>query len=230
MIMPHRDPETGQFVGHDDGGMMTSYTDFEHQQIQLDVTIQPNGDTNPSGQHIRSYEPLEEFGGLEVNEVAELVHVELTADMEIEDETGTQTEDSTAEMRGVLGGNLPADLDAFVPTAPLDDGSEKFSRQKTGSAGFDIESATDSDPSKFMIFQAKGSLNDYTFDGRVYNRHFRRIFGRGPVLRYDDGIDVAISANAGNTVVDFGGNVRAHLVWDVAETDEAGREFSVPEG
>jgi len=71
--------------------------------------------------------------------------------------------------------------------------------------------------------QGAGSHEDF-----YGNRDYRSLTNRGPVLDSTDDISVYQSINVGDTITAFSGEVRIHMVWDVAEVDEAGRAFSVP--
>jgi hypothetical protein len=59
-------------------------------------------------------------------------------------------------------------------------------------------------------------------------RPWRQVTGRGPVLDSNDDIGVNSRLVVNDSIIGCVGQVRAHLVWDVAEVDDAGRAFSVP--
>ena len=61
-------------------------------------------------------------------------------------------------------------------------------------------------------------------------KNMRNLTGRGPVLDQTDDLTVASRAIASDTVLSPIFRVQVSCIWDVAETSDAGRVFSVPEG
>jgi hypothetical protein len=228
-------------------GGSIDYSDFEYQVVSLENRISSVLDTtNPSVDTVFSIEPLQFAGGLSQNEVAELVYLETYVGLETEDEGGAQTAATTAEARGAIGINFPNSQDAFVSkvqqqTNPQDANSAVI----RASTGVDIEddvnalSSIRTDERFLQFYRAMqgpafdddtGAGGSQTHDHFRAQKNYRQLTGRGPVFDANDDLSVSSSVNIGNTVNGGGANIRLHCVWDVAEVDDAGRAFSVPDG
>lgn len=215
-------------INPDSGAMAndTDYSDFEYQQIAGHIELEDGGNVNGSAVH--NIEPLEGGGGLDNNEVAELVYVQLTASVEVEAENGGTG--GHVEQRGVLGANLGQSRDTELESAANrvrlgEAGDPGSAIVDTNSTSADYETYTQVEDRIFVPFtvhSGDGGLKTTTF-----TRSWRDLTGRGPVLDATDDINIH------HRLVKSGGGptqsvVRAHLVWDTAETSDAGRAFSVP--
>jgi hypothetical protein len=222
------------------GAQSMDYGEFRYQQVQAQTTVDPTNETNPSVDTLYTIEPLSRIGGLDPNEVAELVYLEVYADLEFETESESQGVASGAETRGVVGINLPASEGAFVePQADeFNEGqiTEIFRGLTEGDVLTKLEDGTDD--KKLQMFRAHGSLpydnagtgaggSGYSNDFYA-EKSYRDLTNRGPVLDSNDDVSIAINVNVANTNINVSGVVRVHMVWDVAEVDDAGRAFSVP--
>lgn len=218
------------------------YSDFRYQQINAQLQLEQASDTNPRAQARTDIDVLEGRGGLDQNEVAELVAIaDAAAYVEIEDETDDQDVATSVECRGVLGANLPASDNAF-PASPQNTKviGELFGLRGRTEDQVDVEVRTEVDDRKFMLYSTSGGL---PFDDQTngpggsathdqwgpYTKNFRDMVGRGPVLDSNDDVSIAQAMNVGDTIITVSHNLRATLIWDVAETDDAGRAFSVPD-
>lgn len=238
--MSTRDPETGQFVSSD--GTDADYSDFRYQFANMEVVA------NDANGNVRiktgaEYEPLEGIGGLDVNEVAELVYFELQASVEPEDEKGDQTRSTAAEFRGAFSINIApeesqADGDGFLTGEAITDppGSER-----NASANVIRETGVDDRVLQTYMVRAVPPFDDSGIEttqtgvsggsldgGQYYEKNFRQLTGRGPVVDSTDSLSLGGTLIAGDLVAGLIGSVRVHMVWDVAEVDDAGRAFSVP--
>jgi len=207
----------------------TDYSDFEYQQIT--ATPRAEGQGNLNTDFLFEYGPIDSIGGLDNNEVAELVYLELHASMEYEDEEVQQEVSTSAEMRGFLGANINSG-----------NGLVSIEDRVNASVGTGSGS-TSADDRVFQIFQARSiPPNDGTAGGEpsasggsqdsglIYEKPWRQLTGRGPILDSSDNLVLSGSITVGDALSGLvGGNVRAHLIWDVAETSDAGRAFSVPD-
>lgn len=223
-----------------DADDVTDYSDFEYQQfssrLQVNESADATGGSNPGVEGLLTFEPLGKIGGLDNNEVAELVYHELSAAVEWEDETGDQNVATFAEGRGVFGVNLNS--------------ANSFPAKNQTVEG-EILEATDHDPDNSNVFFK--DLNDdrilqlwQTYSSAPFDdagggtggagaadqfhaeKNWREMTGRGPVLDANDDLSILYALIAGDTIIDVNAVVRGHLVWDVAETSDAGRRFSVP--
>lgn len=242
--MSMRDPETGQFVSDD--GTDVDYSDFEYQTVLIENILNPEGEANPRGLYSAVIEPLDAIGGLDTNEVAELVYYELQVDIEPEGEGGgDQTRSTAVEHRGVFGANLPEggtmDFNGDEPNLTTIDSADPVQIRGSSTGSTEINGANED--GLFQQFAARGV---YPFDDSglettqtgvsggnvnnplVYERNYRSLTGRGPVLDANDDIVVNAVLVGSDLISNVIGTVRLHLVWDTAEVDDAGRAFSVP--
>lgn len=222
-----------------DGHSGTDYSDFQIQTINANVFANSNPSSGGSTK-VRAHnrvEPLEDRGGLDQNEEAELVYWKLHASLEFEDEAGDQDVGTAAEYRGQFGANFAAQEEEFVDVnaaGGIGGDDTTISEENTGNGGTNSETKTDN--SIFGHWRAVGGLpfDDETngpggsANSNVYqeDRRYRELMGRGPVLDSDDDVTILHTMNAGDTVTDFAGVVKILCVWDIAETDESGAEFS----
>lgn len=223
--MPHMDTSAGVTDSS------TDYSDFRFQQANLDVVKLDTGNTNLTGFY--DFEPLEPVGGLANNEVAELVYLETQVGMEFEQESDDQDVGSSTEVRGTVGSNLSNDAGSLVANGGINVDGE-LSDDSLG----DLDGNTLADNRIFQMFRVEGSpAFDDEANGtggggsapqQVYEKHFRDLTGRGPVLDQTDDMSATIRIVTGDSVITERANVRLHMYWDVAEVSDAGREFSLP--
>jgi hypothetical protein len=219
-------------------GTMTEgaeYADFEIQEIATLAEVTPNNDTNPNLRTLTEFEPLEDRGGLDANEVAELVYLEVTAHLEIEDEEADQNVATTGEVRGYVGANSGG-TDESTNSVPAV--GNTIIQRNDGDNDTDVVGTSITDQGRFQIYQLERGLpfDDQTngpggnSSGDTFHaeKNMRELFGRGPVLDVTDSIDIFQAVNVSDTVVPVQAGTRAYCVWDTATVDEAGREFSVP--
>jgi len=207
------------------GASGTDYSDFEYQTLALDSTAAGNGNVN--SEFLYEIEPLGGIGGLDNDEVAELVHLEIHASIEPEDEEGDQDVATAADLRGIVGANIntPDGLAAI--------GNSVEKQGQGGGAGLEV-----SDDRVFQQFQARAVLpfddtqgpGGGSFDSFHNSRNFRRITGRGPVLDSTDDITVSGAIIGGDVLASvLRSKVNLHLIYDTAHVGDAGRAFSVPD-
>lgn len=223
--------------------MGTDYSEFEYQQITAQIEIE-DPVTNPNASVLHTLEPLRDIGGLDNNEVAELVYLETQASVEIEDEVADQDVGTAMETRGTVGLNLAATRASLVGGnigSGDTDGATDIIETFNGVDPANVESAnsTRSEDRILQLYRANGGIpfddqlngpgGNASFEHFYAEKHYRNMTGRGPVLDANDDVSITQALNAGDTVVPVGANVRCHLIWDVAEVNDAGRAFSVPE-
>jgi hypothetical protein len=200
------------------------YSDFEYQQLELEAQ------TNPSEGNVDwlfTFEPLEGIGSLANNEVAELVYHQLQATVEWEPESGSGSSADDAEFRGFFGANFNS------PDAIFQNSTSNVQVETTSSNSKDSVGEQRSDDRIFQQFTAHAGAPIGSSNGgkpiTVYERMWRDIVGRGPVLDSSDNLNIVARTIPGEGAINFVGNLKIHLFYDVAETDDAGRAFSVPE-
>lgn len=224
----------------------TDYSDYEYQTVVAETAVDGedvDGDGDAEMRVIDGYEfdPLGAVGGLDSNEVAELVYFELQPSLEPEPaDTETQQTNTDLEYRGLFGANLPTGATIGGGTQPrltnrLE--AERVEEREVGGRGpRGLETTDDRIFQPFLTrgvypFQNSGegtaaaSIND----GNIYSKAYRDLLGRGPVLDSNDTITVNTQMNAGDLIGALTATTRIHMIWDTAEVDDAGRAFSVPE-
>jgi hypothetical protein len=226
------------------GGMddEIDYSSFEYQHVQQSLTLDEaddGGNSNPRAAIVSNFEPLGKIGGLDVNEVAELVYFEMQVAHEIESEDqGGQSESSHMETRGSLGINLPEAKTggSFVQDSETPSNTEIVDIFNIDEDNVFAGIRGDNDEQKlqqFMLYSttgfdgANGGGAGYTPVGH-YEKNYRQLTGRGPVLDNNDDMSIAQLFVASDTILQNISHVHVSMVWDVAETDDAGRRFSVP--
>lgn len=218
-----------------DGQDETDYSDFKYQHVQQSLQFTPNDDQASAGGSVQ-IEPLNQAGGLDQNEVAELVQMETIAYVELEDESADQNVATTGSMRAVIGANLPNSREAFPEGGGTTTDGTTYD---VTNADFDnvlINSLVDD-----RIFQQVQTQFGVPFDdaasgvggsGSHENFHntknFRQEVGRGPVLDSTDDITINSDLNVSDALISVGGEIRVSFVWDTAEVSDAGRAFSLP--
>lgn len=212
------------------------YSDFKYQHVQFQH--EENGERSARSTFAGGIEPLAQSGGLEINEVAELVAIRVEADVQTDDHgSNSVTEEGIVEFRGVMGANLDSlsdlidsqgtDLDRFE--TPLESNDNADGQLRT--YGHDKEEV-------FYHFltaaynafssDAGGVGGAGGFNTSKETINFRDLVGRGPVLDSNDNISVVSRVIKNNVLTDIEAHLRATLVWDIATVDEAGARFSVP--
>jgi hypothetical protein len=208
------------------GGEMASqvdYSDFEYQFITSEIKLNID-----DGLFQVSTEPLGQIGGLSNNEVAELVYHEVQISVEPEDEVADQDVATAIDLRALFGANLP------------DTGGKQIFNQ-----GIEANSPSQNAQGfvEDRVFQACQDRGVFPFDDEasgpgggslsgpnVYEKHWRDITGRGPVLDQNDDIGFSGRLIVGDIVDDAAcrATLTAQMIWDVAEVSDAGRAFSIP--
>lgn len=215
----------------------TDYGSFDYQQGECRLEFKADG--NLRGAAAFSFDPLAAIGGLDNNEVAELVYHSITVQPEIEDENGDQDVGTAFEIRGLFGANIDGFKgEEIAPTGQDPADAEIYDLDNISEANV---SALQTDVARDEVFEIFRSVSSLPFDDQTNGpggglgvaqaqkeKSWRNLTGRGPVLDNNDDLGILISQNVGDTVSDVAANVRYHLVWDVAETSDAGRAFSVP--
>jgi hypothetical protein len=212
------------------------YADFEYQHIAAKQAFTPSGQ-GARVENVMSFAPLESKGGLDNDEVAELVYLETHATLEYDDETADQNVGAEGEFRGIVGSNLGANA-AQTPNAAPTRGQITNTGSDQNVADERLEARTITDPAIFQQFkthagvafddEASGAGGAASHDAFHAEKNWRTLTGRGPVLDSTDDLDVLARVVLGDHIVEAEGNARLHCVWDVVEMDDAGQRFSVP--
>jgi hypothetical protein len=182
-------------------------------------------------------EPLAAAGGLSNNEVAELVYLEVQAILEPETEFADQNVAGNTEVRGVVGINLPKTRSAFPNDFPVQSDGTVIENNGFVDRPNPFRASTLTDDAYLQQFQVENvpPFDDETngpgggsTDHFYAEKQYRNLTNRGPVLDSNDDITVLATIVADDYTGPIEAPIRLHMLWDVAETSDAGRKFSVP--
>lgn len=222
-----------------DGDEETDYASFNYQHV--DYRHNETGDNSARSIVTAGVEPLQASGGLDINEVAELVAIRTTASVS-GDRFGDagDTAQGHVQFRGVLGANLDSTTDL------LDDGGDLRNELVNEGTVLDENDGADGDlkvqgHDKEEVFYHFLTGNDTPFSsdsgsvggggGHIFLNemiNFRDMVGRGPVIDSNDEISIVSNINKNQVETVAEGNLRVTMVWDVATTNDSGRRFSLP--
>jgi hypothetical protein len=222
-------------------GSTTSYADYEHQH--LNFIRQFGGLDNSANSLVQSrVEPLENRGGLENDEVAEMVALRAYTSLGVERaDNRSNTEPGRGNVRGVLGANLDefdqldegenqAGTHTFLEDVEgnfSDSGASNVDAASTDAPGIFYHHADGFSPGFNDTAAGSGGGAGYSLmEAELIN--FRDLYGRGPILDASDEI-VAITRliNEQNDF-DWEFNLRASVVWDVSTIEDERKEFALP--
>lgn len=229
----------------------SDYGDYEVETFTVSLRndeSSDNTDGNIKSSAAFDFEPLTGAGGLDTNEVAELVYLEVYAKVEHEDRFNDQNVGTSTELRGSVGINLPAQTQALIDTGsdPIPNliEGEVFEVIDTDTPDDTIQAigGSQTDDRYLQHFTAVGGPpfddvevgNMNGAGGNNYSsvwhseKHMRDIFGRGPVIDSQDNLTVLVSLTGEDYIIQIAADVKVMAVWDTAETEDSGRRFSVP--
>lgn len=233
--MPH-------ISGHDGSTDEVDYTSYEYQHVQFRHSQEgASSGGSDSGNSVvqSSVEPLEDIGGLDQNEVAEVVAVvnpytKVSADDFPEESNG---QPGNIDYRGSFGLNLDSQSDQVQDSGDRNFGTEIQTGDggavKTNDAGYLTDEAVlmpfehiISSPFAAAAAGVGGGGNEHTI---VYNPlYFRSNIGRGPILDSADELATVTTINKNQTEFVAEAAFGCTVVWDIATVDEAGRQFGIP--
>lgn len=219
----------------------TDYSDYETQIAHLEFVgnIDDTQDRPRSGQKSVAHliEPLDGVGGLSQNEVAELMYLETSAYIETEDEFNDQNTKASLEHRGAVGINLP-ERKAALPRDFGVPNETSVIDSETDMTADAFRSQTQTDNAYLQHYETysgigfddetNGPGGAYTGDHFHAEKNFRATHNRGPVLDSNDDLVLLQSLNAGDIVGAVTAVTKLTMYFDVAETSDAGRRFSLP--
>ncbi len=214
----------------------TDYADYEYQKVSLVQPAAEAGNDFPRESVVKAnIEPLEDIGGLSNNEIAELVAFRLEIGFDGDDAAteGDQNVGGTHFITGALGANITDDA------LPVEGGTIVGDVETvSGTSSSPAQATSKSDDAVFEVYQAEASLpfDDQTnntgggafFQSHLHDRNYRDSVGRGPVIDQNDDLTIVQRVKSNDAVITPIVSVTVHCIWDVAETDDAGRRFAVP--
>lgn len=218
------------------------YADFRYQQGDVLLKMSKGTADNSEDRLVGAvdFEPLQGSGGLAPNQYAELVFLEANfyVDRARQENETAQTEPSGAFATAAIGSNLDSRYDLPEYSNVGADGEILLDEDADDSQSEPfIAQTTQTNDAVFGTLQLTSTANFKSGSGMYggggssesgnLERNFREITGRGPVLDQNDDLSVVISALANNNISDLQFHVQVYAIWDVAETDDAGRRFSV---
>lgn len=219
------------------------YSSYEFQQSEFKISAE-DVRTEGAGENVSAYiqqDPLEPSGGLDQNEVAELVAIHRSISVEPDNfEDLSPRTQGNFEFRGVFGNDLTAEADQLFPAGGINNvGNGEVYDQTSDWATFELFNKGQTNAAIFDHFAltqgagfeepADGSGAGATTQTLEKTLPLREWYGAGPVLDASD--NIGLNANLVSNNIDIGelsGLYRTTLVWDVAEVDDAGRRFGIP--
>jgi len=213
---------------------MIDYSDFQTQMVRAFVFLDTDGQPQDGASVKHQIEPLQGIGGLKNNEVAELLYLQVDAIVSFRDEIADQDVGTIADNSGVVGINL-SNTD-FIRQSTTS-GDTEIIQEVDGGVVNAANSPTVTDNDRLEMFEAHagapfdesgGAGGGYSMTPYHSEKVYRSTHGRGPVLDQTDDITILQEVTANDCLVPVEAEVRLTLFWDIAETSDAGRRFSVP--
>lgn len=216
-----------------EAGDMPDYTDFEHEAIYYET--QHTGSSS-SGTDLVNYqhEVLEDRGGLESDEVAELVHAVLSYKLDPQS-TGAAPQNGSVGIH--WGSNIAQD--EVLYNSPVDfNGSFELNNTGASTTSSNLRGRVIDDPGLFSVIagayttaaddNTNGGAAAQEGDQAVVAKNFRDLFGRGPVLDASDDLDLWLDVALEVAGADVDIDIVVQATWDVMTVADARKAFSVP--
>lgn len=220
-------------------GRDVDYSSYEYQQVQFRPSVEgPDDDSTFIGR--QSVEVLDQIGGLDSNEVAELVGYHRTATVASADfQTQASLQQGSFSFDYSMGVNLDSDTDLLVSFQNAGEQTTEIGSQNvnadflTGSPATTVKDEMLDFASLSYDIGFEDEANGVGAGGDVpeQSREFmlRASLGAGPVLDSADELGFVFQIEKDNAEVgQLQLVVSYHLIWDVATVDDAGRRFGIP--
>lgn len=215
----------------------TDYADFQHQNVVFRTTY--TGGANTGAKAAQSVEPLEATGGLDVNEVAELVGISYSVVVGLQDQDQVldgNTNPGTISAQGSIGINIDDTSDLVLGNANVGGETQPLEGNDDVISGFVTTTDKDEIIDTYRMQQTPGFDDDVNGAGGGGSNHvygpqvwnLRELFGAGPVLDGNDDLGHVVQLTADQTDADFAAHVDARLIWDVALVENARNKFGLP--
>ena len=215
----------------------SSYADFEFQHMDFQNSFRGQGDSaNVAVEH--TLDVLDSRGGLENDEVAELVSLRGYVVAGFEEGGSLNTDPGRANYRGAIGADLAPEEVPGEETVTADARLVDESDGGDFDAGNFVSRSSD-DPGVFAHFEGNispgfSNLTDGTGGGAGYDAvrpvsvNMRELYGRGPVLDAADNVNAFFRlVNERNSEnVEISGRFTA--AWDVATVEGERKDFALP--
>jgi len=202
----------------------TEYADFEVQSFEFSLQLDTNDSGSGRATFESSVEPLEGTGGLDNDEVAELVHLDAAIAPEPEDNFTTL---GFLETRATLGINLDSIGDLMRSAPSFANGGEGSVLNIDTGQNPSVETTQLVGTERLMELRSQFFGGGMDHERRSY--HFRDLYGRGPGFDPDDDLS-AVS----RIIIENGGvsgehhiTITGRAVWDIASVEDRGQQFSV---
>lgn len=212
---------------------MTDYASFEYQHAQFEH--REEGGNSARSTFAGGIDVLEDRGGLDTNEVAELVSMFYTVRITTDDHgTESVTEEGVAEFRGVIG----IDVDSIDDLLQEEDAGAGVELESNDNSTGQLQLRSNSKDEVLTHFLTATSTPFSSDAGSLgggggyiaqeERLNFRNMMGRGPVIDSADEISAVTRLIKNNVAAVCEATIRMTLVWDISTVDDAGRRFSVP--
>jgi hypothetical protein len=221
---------------HIGGENETTYSDFEFQRLDTEIGFDGVGNSETTTVRFEA-EVIENQGGLESDEIAELVAIH--RDVHVAgDDFGSATTENTlpgnTEYRGVFGADLGEDDLVNSPSAPNREGEVLDGPDVSSTSAITLTE----EPGVFdfwdVVCHPGFADNANTLGGgaslqseqRTIN--FREMYGRGPIL--DPADDLSIVGFVVNNRQEYNVEAvaRVECVWDISTVEGQRKQFALP--
>jgi len=220
-------------------GRDVDYSSYEYQQISYRPTVSGPDDDSTfvlSGE----VEPLAQIGGLDANEVAELVAFRREATIVLRDyQNASSVVQGGFNVDYSFGVNLDSESDLVTSFQNAD---SEFTVLESADVNSDvIQEAVISTVAKDEILDfgtmslASGFVDGGSAGGgadvpeREREFDLRADLGAGPVIDSGDNMSMVVQIEKDNAEIGaLEVAIDYHLIWDVATVDDAGRRFGIP--
>jgi hypothetical protein len=219
------------------------YSSYEYQQVSFRPQVEgPDDDTTFIG--FTNTDLLSTIGGLDSNEVAELVGFHREVTIQLRDfQSDASVVQGAFDLEFAFGANLDSATDVISTFQNRDGEVTEIDSQNVnqdilvgGTNAYVKDEVFDFgsfcyQPTSVSIEGNEGVGGTGSGSPAVLERDFmmRQSLGAGPVLDSADEISLAFAIEKDNAEVgELELVANYHLIWDVATVDDAGRRFGIP--
>lgn len=236
--MPTRDPETGKFVAGEASSTLDYYSDLEVQVLQYRGVWQGGADAGTDSTFTIEYPEEDVAGGLDNDELAELVGFRRTVNTSIHRGSGAQSAPAEAIIEASFGANLSGDEHPIGVAAEeqvltdserdIDDSGALDIRANVGSTMepgvFDVHVAN---PAIGWSDATNGTGGGTDTDLETVSVNYRNLAGHGPVLDANDGLSRSEYWSMEGIGESLTLEAKYLLFWNVEEMEERRPAFGL---
>lgn len=223
-----------------DDDRKTDYSSFEYQHLRFSPTIDSQGESFSTFQEAGSLDVLEDRGGLDANEVAELVYLRRNVSIVPQDfNEASPTDQGSIQGEISFGVNLDSPSDLHGDTTNDEGDMTEIGRigideadEEAAGLQFSLSADEVFDTASVVLTTGHDDSNSGgAFDVQKETRelNFRALLGAGPVLDSGDSLSLVSEIKKENAVIGRAElRYDVHCIFDIATVDDAGRRFGIP--